>query len=59
MKPLKRKQKPIIDKKRVWVEVSPEPDIFTTGKNTFMHEMLESIQAINVAGDQVGWVKIE
>jgi len=48
----------IKDKKRVWVEVSPAPDIFTTGQNTFMHEMLESIQAVNVAEDQEGWVKM-
>ncbi|WP_156289597.1 ABC transporter substrate-binding protein [Oceanobacillus salinisoli] len=47
----------ITDKKRVWVEVAPSPDIFTTGTNTFMHEMLESIQAINVAADEEGWVK--
>jgi iron complex transport system substrate-binding protein len=46
------------DKKKVWVEVSPAPDIFTTGKNTFMHEMLESIQAVNAAEDQEGWVKL-
>lgn len=46
------------DKKKVWVEVSPAPDIFTTGKNTFMHEMLESIQAVNAAEDQDGWVKL-
>lgn len=55
---LKEKAKSIEDKKRVWVEVSPGPDIFTTGKNTFMHEMLESIQAVNVAEDQDGWVKM-
>lgn len=48
----------VIDKKKVWVEVSPAPDIFTTGQNTFMHEMLESIQAENAAGDQEGWVKM-
>ncbi len=48
----------VTDKKKVWVEVSPGPDIFTTGKNTFMHEMLESIQAINAAEDQDGWVKL-
>jgi iron complex transport system substrate-binding protein len=46
------------DKKKVWVEVSPAPDIFTTGQNTFMHEMLESIQAENAAGGQEGWVKM-
>ncbi len=48
----------VTDKKKVWVEVSPGPDIFTTGKNTFMHEMLESIGAINAAEDQDGWVKL-
>lgn len=55
---IKEKAKEIKEKKRVYVEVFPEPDIFTTGKNTFIHEMLESIQAINVAGDQEGWVKL-
>jgi len=48
----------ITDKKKVWVEVSPSPDIYTTGKNTFMHEMLESIQATNAAEDHDGWVKL-
>ncbi|BDH60416.1 putative ABC transporter substrate-binding lipoprotein YvrC [Lysinibacillus sp. PLM2] len=48
----------ITDQKKVWVEVSPAPDIFTTGTNTFMHEMLESIHAINVAEDHEGWVKL-
>jgi iron complex transport system substrate-binding protein len=48
----------ITDKKRVWVEVSPAPDIFTTGTNTFMHEMLTSLQAVNVAEDHKGWVKL-
>ena len=48
----------ITDKKKVWVEVSPAPDIFTTGKNTFMHEMLELIQATNAAEELEGWVKL-
>ena len=48
----------VTDKKKVWVEVAPASDIFTTGQNTFMHEMLESIQAINAAEKQVGWVKM-
>lgn len=47
-----------VERKKVWVEVSPAPDIFTTGQNTFMHEMLESIQATNAAEDQEGWVKM-
>lgn len=42
----------------VWVEVSPAPDIFTTGSGTFMHEMLEAIGAINAAGHLEGWNKL-
>nr|WP_250886437.1 ABC transporter substrate-binding protein [Bacillus sp. SM2101] len=43
------------DQKVVWIEISQAPDLFTTGKGTFMHEMLEAIGAINAAGDQEGW----
>ncbi|MGM0876648.1 MAG: ABC transporter substrate-binding protein [Bacillota bacterium] len=55
---IKEKAKAVTEKKRVWVEVSPAPDIFTTGQDTFMHEMLESINAVNTAGEQTGWVKL-
>ncbi|MBM7703803.1 ABC transporter substrate-binding protein [Metabacillus iocasae] len=58
MDEMKEKAKAITEEKKVWVEVSPQPDIFTTGTNTFMHEMLETIQAENVAGDQEGWIKM-
>lgn len=54
---IKEKAQTITNPKKVWIEVSPAPDIFTTGKGTFLNEMLESIQATNVAGDQEGWVK--
>lgn len=50
--------KHVTGKKKVWVEVSPAPDIFTTGQNTFMHEMLEAIHAMNAAEDHTGWVKL-
>lgn len=55
---VEEKAKQVTEKKKVWVEVSPAPDIFTTGQGTFMHEMLESIQAENAAGNQEGWVKL-
>ncbi|MDF2607386.1 MAG: ABC-type cobalamin/Fe3+-siderophore transport system, periplasmic component [Bacillales bacterium] len=45
-------------KQKVWVEVSPAPEIYTTGDGTFMHEMLSLLGAENVAGDQQGWVKL-
>lgn len=55
---IKEKASAITDKKKVWVEVSPAPDIFTTGTNTFMHEMLEAIQATNAAEEHEGWVQL-
>lgn len=58
MEVIKEKAQTITVPKKVWIEVSPAPDIFTTGKGTFLNEMLESIQAVNVAGDQEGWVKL-
>ncbi|MDN3015263.1 ABC transporter substrate-binding protein [Paenibacillus sp. BSR1-1] len=46
-------------KKKVLVEVSPAPEIYTPGKNTFMNEMLTIINAENLANDQEGWIKID
>lgn len=43
------------DKKSVWVEISPPPELYTTGKGTFMHELIEAVGAVNVAGEQEGW----
>ncbi|WHY79668.1 ABC transporter substrate-binding protein [Neobacillus sp. WH10] len=53
------KTKDIKMKKKVFVEVSPAPEIYTSGKNTFMDEMLSVINAENIANDQEGWVKID
>jgi iron complex transport system substrate-binding protein len=50
---------PEADRKTAYVEVSGTPEIYTTGKNTFMDEMLQMINAKNAAGDQEGWVKID
>jgi iron complex transport system substrate-binding protein len=46
------------EKKSVFVEVSPSPEIFTPGSNTFMDEMLTLINADNAAAEQEGWVKM-
>lgn len=45
--------------KSVFVEVGSEPEIYTTGSGTFMDEMLQLINAENVAGDQEGWVVMD
>jgi iron complex transport system substrate-binding protein len=46
------------EKKSVFVEVSPSPEIYTSGSNTFMDEMLTLINADNAATEQEGWVKM-
>lgn len=60
VKDLKEKAKAVTaeERKKVFVEVSPLPEIYTPGKNTFMDEMLQIINADNVAGDLNGWVKM-
>ncbi|HJV16940.1 MAG TPA: ABC transporter substrate-binding protein [Bacillales bacterium] len=46
------------DQKKVFVEVSPEPEIYTAGKNTFIDEILSMIHAENTANDLNGWAKV-
>ncbi|MGI8314633.1 ABC transporter substrate-binding protein [Halobacillus mangrovi] len=46
------------DKKEVFIEVSPAPEIYSGGKETFLNEMLQVINAKNVVGDQEGWFKM-
>lgn len=46
------------DKKSVYIEVSGEPSIFTTGTNTFMEEMLDTINAENIITDE-GWIQVD
>ena len=52
---IKDKAAEVTDKKKVWVEVSPAPDIFTTGKNTLCMKCLSRfkppmLQKIKKAG---------
>ncbi|WP_174734600.1 ABC transporter substrate-binding protein [Mesobacillus harenae] len=46
------------DRKSVFVEVSPAPEIYTAGTNTFMDEMLKLINAENVVTEE-GWPKMD
>src|SRR5699024_8465872 len=45
------------DVKTVYVEISPDPELFTPGKNTSEDEILSIINAENAAGDEDGWVE--
>lgn len=54
----KAKTIPSNKQKKVYVEVSPSPDIYTAGKGTFIDEILHDIGAKNAAADLKGWAKI-
>lgn len=47
------------DRQSVFFEISPSPDIFTAGQETFLDEILQVINADNAAGDQEGWVEMD
>ncbi|MDR2740087.1 MAG: ABC transporter substrate-binding protein [Treponema sp.] len=44
----------IENKKTVYFEVSPAPDLVTVGRNTYLHEMITIIGAVNIFADQIG-----
>ena len=56
---IKEKAEAVTDKKKVFVETSPAPDIYTPGSGTFMQQFLDIIHAENVAADQEGWVMMD
>ncbi|PFG06170.1 ABC transporter substrate-binding protein [Bacillus sp. es.034] len=55
---IQEKASEVTEKKRVYVEVSPSPDIYSTGKNTFIDQMLSMVNAENVMSEQEGWVQV-
>lgn len=48
----------ITNKKTVLFEISNLPDIYTTGKGTYLHEMIELIGAKNIMEDKESWLKV-
>jgi len=44
--------------KKVYYEISPSPDIYTTGSKTFQQEILAAASVDNVFSDQEGWVSV-
>lgn len=46
------------EQKEVYVEISPSPEIYTTGKSTFMQEILDHAQVTNAFEDLEGWPNI-
>lgn len=58
LKAIEEKAKQVENPKKVYVEVSPSPSIYTAGKNTFIDEFLTTIHAENVAKELEGWPQI-
>jgi len=46
----------ITEKKKVYLEISPAPYIYSTGSKTFQNEILELIGAVNIFGAEEGWI---
>jgi iron complex transport system substrate-binding protein len=46
------------DKKSVLMEISPAPELYAAGKNTFIDEMLSIINAENIVKEE-GWPKVD
>lgn len=56
---VKEKVANVETKKTVFVETSDVPSIYTPGKGTFMQEILDMVNAENIAADQEGWFVME
>ena len=50
--------KTITDKKTVYFEMNPEPHLYSIGKGTFIHEMIEIIGAENIFADEESWISV-
>jgi iron complex transport system substrate-binding protein len=46
----------IEDKRMVYLEIAPAPGIYTAANGTFQHELLELVGAVNIFGDEEGWL---
>lgn len=45
-------------KKKVYLEIQPAPDIWTTASETFQNEILEAAGVDNIFADQTGWFSV-
>ncbi len=47
------------ERKRVYFEVAPAPNMYSFGSGVFLNEMIEWIGAENILADQSGWFTVE
>ncbi|UII57882.1 ABC transporter substrate-binding protein [Cytobacillus spongiae] len=58
MKEVEEKLSGVTTKMPLYLEISPSPDIYTTGMKTFQQEIVDRAGVENVFGDQEGWIKV-
>ena len=54
---VKDKTSTLSEKEKVYFEISPSPDIFTAGADTFQQDLLVNAGIENIFADETGWVK--
>ncbi|WP_208649500.1 ABC transporter substrate-binding protein [Ureibacillus thermophilus] len=55
---IKEKTDQIKQKKKVYFEIAPAPDIWSIGSGTFQQELIEATGVENIYADQQGWFSI-
>ena len=53
---ISQKAKNIKDKKKVYFEIAPAPNLYSFGNSTFLNEMIELIGAENIFKSENGWI---
>lgn len=48
--------KAIKDKKKVYFEIGPAPNLYSFGNGTFLNEMIDLVGGENIFADQKGWI---
>ncbi len=47
------------ERKRVYFEIAPAPNMYSFGKGVFLNDMIEWIGAENILADQTDWITVE
>ncbi|MFB7640612.1 ABC transporter substrate-binding protein [Peribacillus butanolivorans] len=55
---VEKKIETLDEKEQTYFEISPAPEIYTTGSETFQQEILKTAGIENIFADQKGWVKV-
>lgn len=55
---VQEKKATIDKKKKAYYEVSPAPDLWTTGSSTFQQEIMDHANVENIFADQTSWISV-